>query len=188
MKHINGALAVALMVVTFIIGLAGGYYVSPQYQQTMYQKEEMGLGKADKSVDLRYINQMISHHRAAILLADQVATKSHKEEVRSLAKEIQQNEPKLIAELYQWKKDWYKDSKAVKDSEVVQLGEVDDTFDLRFLNALIAHHEAGILMTQEIRTKTSRAQVVDNADAVEAFLSNSLETLKGWRINWYNTK
>lgn len=54
------------------------------------------------------------------------------------------------------------------------------------MNALIAHHEAGILMTEEIRTKSSRAEVLNNADAVENFLKTTLVTLKGWRKAWYN--
>jgi uncharacterized protein (DUF305 family) len=60
------------------------------------------------------------------------------------------------------------------------------TFDLRFLNALIAHHENGIVMTQEVRAKSSRAEVLDNADAVEAFLKKTGVMLREWRKAWYN--
>ena len=66
--------------------------------------------------------------------------------------------------------------------------QVDETFDLRFLNALIAHHEAGIVMTQDVRRKSSRGEVLDNADAVEAFLTGSASVLREWRANWYSVK
>lgn len=69
---------------------------------------------------------------------------------------------------------------------MAQLGTADATIDLRFLNALIAHHEAGILMTQEVRTKTSRSEILSNADAVEAFLKSSLESLKQKRVEWFS--
>jgi uncharacterized protein (DUF305 family) len=57
---------------------------------------------------------------------------------------------------------------------------------LRFLNAIIAHHEAGIEMTKETRQKSTRGEILDNANAVEAFLSNGIQTLKGLRTTWYN--
>ena len=85
-------------------------------------------------------------------------------------------------------KEWYNDTKIVRDPVVANLGPAGETFDLRFLNAIIAHHEAGIEMTKETRLKSSRAEILNNADAVEAFLSGGLQTLKGLRSSWYNVQ
>lgn len=186
MKKIDLSLALSLIAVAFLIGSLSGYFISPTYQQNMFQNEDMGLGNPDRFVDLRYINAMISHHRAAMLLASQAKNVSHREEIRTLASAILMDEPKLIAELYAMKKSWYNDGRRVQDPEVVNLGSVNETFDLRFLNALIAHHEEGIEMTQEIKLKSSRAEIIDNADSVENFLKNSLVTLKDWRQQWFN--
>jgi hypothetical protein len=41
-------------------------------------------------------------------------------------------------------------------------------------------------MTKEIRLKSSRNAVLDNADAVEAFLGGGLVMLRNWRGEWYN--
>lgn len=188
MKQISLPLSISLIIISLIIGITIGYYISPQYQQTMYSKEEMGFGQADRFIDLRYINQMAAHHRDAMLLGEQIANKTQRQEIKDLAAAIQEGEPKLINELYSWKKDWYRDNRKVKDPVVAQLGEADDKTDLRFLNALIAHHEAGITMTQEIRTKSSRKEILDNADAVELFLSQGVTMLKGWRTQWYGIK
>ena len=188
MKKISMALAISLMIVSAVIGLAGGYYISPAYKQTMYAKDEMGLGQADAFVDQRYLNLMARHHRGAILLADQIAGNSERQEIKDLAADIQAGEPKLIEELYRWKKDWYQDDREVTDPKVPNLGPSDEKIDLRFLNALIAHHQNGIEMTQEIRTKSSRKEILDNADAVENFLSGSLVTLINWREKWFNIK
>lgn len=180
------ALVVSIAIVSLVVGLLGGYFISPSYQQTMYDKEEMGFGTADRFVDLRYINQMAAHHRGAMLLAEQIKTKTARPELTELADAILVGEPKLIDELYGWKREWYKDSRQVKDPVVANLGPSDAKVDLRFLNALIAHHEAGIVMTKEIRTKSSRAEILDNADAVENFLKGSIVTLKGMRKEWFN--
>lgn len=186
MKSISLTLTLSLTIVAFILGLMGGYYITPTYQQNMYVKEEMDLGAADRFVDLRYLNAMATHHQGAIELARQVSGKSSRSEINNLAADILKNEPKLIAQLQQWKTKWYKNDKPAPQPTVANLGTPDNKIDLRFLNALIAHHEEGIRMTREIRTKSSRAEVLNDADAVENFLSGSLVTLKNLRQSWYN--
>lgn len=182
---VSGALTASLVIIALVIGCMAGYYLAPAYREEMTTQEQMTLGPADRSVDLRYLNQMAVHHRGAILLANQVAETSQRPEIVSLAKAIQTDEPILIVELYQWKKEWYNDTSTVKDPEVANLGPADEKQDLRFLNALIAHHSAGIEMTREIRTLSSRAPVLDNADTVEAFLASSRDQLEAWRLAWY---
>lgn len=175
-----------LLVVGVIFGIAFGYYITPEYKASMYDKSNMSLGQADRTFDLRYINAMIAHHRGAMLLAEQLAKNTSRPEMKTLAQNILADEPNAIAELYSWKKDWYGDVKTVRDPIVANLGPADETFDLRFLNAIIAHHEEGIVMTRETRQKSSRAEILNNADAVEAFLANGITTLKDLRSSWYN--
>ena len=185
MQKISTYLSVSLIVIGFIIGVGVGYSFTPQYSLSMYDKNSMDLGRADKWVDLRYINAMIAHHRGAMLVAKQ-AEQSTRPEVQALAKEIQANEPKAIDELYAWKKAWYSDTKQVADPIVPNLGTYNDTFDLRFLNAIIAHHENGLMMTDDIKNKSSRNEILDNANAVDKFLTDTGAVLKEWRKNWYN--
>lgn len=173
------------MIVAGILGVVVGYALTPEYQSSMYDKGDMDLGPANQTFDLRYINAMISHHRGAMLLATELAAKSDRPEMKALAAEILANEPKAIAELYAWKEDWYKDTRIVRDPIVANLGPSGASFDLRFLNAMIAHHEAGILMTMETKTKSSRGDVLDNAAAVEIFLKDGVTALSELRSTWY---
>lgn len=188
MKTISIYLTLSLMIIGFIGGSLFGFFITPTYQKDMYEKEEMGLGKADKYVDLRYLNKMATHHLGAMELARQISGKTDNKDIEALSKEILANEPKLIEELRGWKVQWYKDSGKFKDPVVPQFGEKDDKINLRFLNALIAHHEEGIEMAQEIKTKSSRNEVLDNADAVEKFLTDSLVMLENWREKLYKIK
>ncbi len=184
MKKISIYLTVSLAIISGVVGYIIGYSSTYEYRSSMYNKSAMDLGAADKWLDLRYANAMISHHRSAMILAEQ-AKESNREDVKNLAKMILGSEPIAIEELYSWKKEWYGDTKTVKDPVGIKLGNVDDKFDLRFLNALITHHENGIVMTQEARTKSSRVEVLNNADAVEEFLKGGIIMFKDWRKNWY---
>jgi len=175
------------MIIVFIIGIGIGYIIAPEYSMAGYEAKQMvDLGKADKYVDLRYINAMIAHHRGAMILAQQAKDKTARPEIKKLAEDILIDEQVAISELYQWKKEWYRDSRKVSDEAVPNLGEYNENFDLRFLNALIAHHSEGIIMAQEIRLKSNRAEVLDNADAVIDFLTEGLSTLNKWRSDWYS--
>lgn len=185
MQKISLAFAISLMIVSAVAGIGVGYWLTPQYSLSMYDKNVMDLGQPDKWVDQRYIDAMIAHHRGAMLLAEK-ARKSERPEIRDLASAILKDEPKNIDELYRWKKTWYGDSRSVRDPLVAQLGPVDRSFDLRFLNSLIAHHRNGILMTREIRLKSGRPEILDNADAVEQFLTGGIAMLRSWRTKWYN--
>jgi uncharacterized protein (DUF305 family) len=186
MKKISIYLALSLMIVTGIIGIGIGYALTPEYKLSMYEKNNMDLGPADRSYDLRYINQMIAHHRGAMLLAEQLQKNSTRPEMKALAAEILKNEPVAIEELYTWKKNWYSDKRIVRDPVVANLGLADDTFDLRFLNTIIAHHEAGLTMTRDAMVKSSRTEILNNANAVDIFLKNGIDTLKNLRSSWYN--
>jgi uncharacterized protein (DUF305 family) len=185
MQKISASLAVSLIIVSTIIGIVIGYSLTPSYTLSMYDKSGMDLGRADRGLDLRYINAMIAHHRGAILLAEQAKDMSQRQEIKNLTADILKNEPTEIQELYDWKKAWYGDTKTVRDPIVSKLWMYDEKYDLRFLNALIAHHEDGLLMTRDIRTKSSRMEILNNADAVDTFFITTLEVFKWWRKEWY---
>lgn len=186
MKTISLPLSISFIVIALVTGIAIGYIATPEYRQNMYASARMDLGPADRWIDERYITAMIAHHRGAILVAEQASKNATRSEIKNLAAEILANEPKLIAELYSWKKDWYGNERKVKDPIVPNLGVSDNTFDLRFLNAVISHHEAGIMMTKEVRLKSTRSEILNNADAVEQFLVGGITMLKGWRASWYS--
>lgn len=186
MPKISLTLAVSFIIISGIVGTGMGYFMTPEYKLSMYEKTTMDLGKPDRWLDLRYVNAMIAHHRGAMLLAEQTASKTQRQEMKDLSAKILTDEPVAIAELYAWKKNWYGDTKQVRDPAVPNLGSYDEKFDLRFLNALVAHHESGLAMTTDVKTKSSRTEVLNNADAVDTFLTTTLKLFKDWRLAWYN--
>jgi len=179
-------LTLGLVVGVLLIGVGIGYSLTSEYKISAYESNAMNLGFPDRTFDLRYVNAMISHHRGAMLLAEQLKSNSARPEMKALAEDILTSEPSAIEELYSWKRAWYGDTKTVRDPIVANLGSSGEKFDLRFLNAMITHHEVGVMMARETQTKSSRVEVIDNAFAVDAFLSGGIETLSGLRKDWYS--
>jgi len=177
----------SIVIISFILGLGTGFAISPEYANKMNdQKTAMvELGRADRYVDQRYIDGMVAHHLNAIYMSKQAEILSQRPEIIQLSKDIITSDEKSINELYQWKKSWFGNTRQITIYEKINLGSYDEKFDLRFINALIAHHDDAIKNAQEIRTKSKRNEILNLADAVIQSLSASKATLLGWRSSWY---
>jgi uncharacterized protein (DUF305 family) len=175
------------MVVIFMIGVGVGFYFTPEYAQMNSDKRSSmtELGMADNYFDLRYINNMISHHLAAIDMAKQAQEKSSRPEIKELAQIIITTDERGIEQLYDYKKSWYGDTNKVTRFDKIELGNSDELFDLRFLNALTSHHEMAIESAKDVQAKSTRTEVLNLANDVITNLSANLKQFSTWRKAWY---
>lgn len=183
----NQSQPIAYIVIALLVGIGIGFSVTPEYAQMKTEKQNamMDIGKADKYVDLRFIDGMISHHLAAIYLANQAKEQSKRPEVLALSNNIISVDTEGIAKLYEQKKSWFGNTKQITQFSKVQLGSADTQFDLRFINALVAHHEEAIVVAREMQTKSTRSEVLNVAGDVITGLSDGINTLETWRGQWY---
>ena len=175
------------VVIALFLGIGIGFSVTPEYAQMKAEKQSpmMNIGKADKYVDLRFIDGMIAHHLAAIYLANQAKEQSKRPEVLALANTIIAVDTEGIVKLYAQKKSWFGNTKQITQYAKVQLGDADDQFDLRFINALVAHHEEAISVAREMQKKSTRTDVLNLAGSVITGLTEGIKTLEAWRGAWY---
>lgn len=173
--------------VLFMIGMGVGFAFTPEYAQMRLEKQipMSELGDADAFLDLRYVNAMIAHHMSAIYMAEQALKQSQRPEIIELAQVIIETDQRGIDQLYENKRAWYGDTKKVQVYEKKQLGTADELFDLRFINALLVHHQMAIESAREVSQKSTRNEVLTLADEVETNLSASILQLKNWRVRWY---
>lgn len=177
----------AWIVIALCVGIGIGYFLTPEYANSMAERTSgmVELGKADRTVDLRFIDGMIAHHLSAMYLSKQAIEQSRRQEIRALAQTVIAVDEQGISQLYQWKKSWYGNTRQITQYTKIQLGSYDETFDLRFLNAMIAHHDEAIAVAGEIRTKSVRTEVLSLADGVITALGEDGTTLRLWRAQWY---
>ena len=84
MKKISLYLSMGFITTGLLLGIVIGYYLTPEYKISMYSKNNMSLGQADRTFDLRYINAMIAHHNGAVLLAEQLGKNTTRPEMKNL--------------------------------------------------------------------------------------------------------
>lgn len=172
----------------------------------MNHSMEMDLGPADSDYDLRFLDAMILHHQGAIVMAKEVQQKSKRPELKQLAEEIIQAQEKEIAQMQEWRKVWYADapstpmawhsqmnhmmamsSEQMKAMQMdVDLGEGDREFDLRFLNAMIPHHEGALTMAEDVLSKSQRPELKQLAENILTSQQEEIDRMKQWRQAWYN--
>ncbi|MGI0492941.1 DUF305 domain-containing protein [Alkalinema pantanalense CENA528] len=166
----------------------------------------MDLGPADAEFDLRFIDAMIPHHQGAVDMAQAVLAKSQRPELKKLAQGIIAAQNPEIQQMQRWRADWYpkapkapiawhgemKHSMPMSQEQIhgmkmtMDLGKADPQFDLRFLNAMIVHHEAAVTMAQEVLEKSKRPEMQKLAKAIVSGQTNEIELMQQWRKRWYS--
>jgi uncharacterized protein (DUF305 family) len=165
----------------------------------------MDLGPADASLDLRFIDGMTPHHQGALVMAKEVLQKSQRPELRKFANQILADQQKEISQMQKWRKAWY--PKAGKElmgwhaegnhmmpmteAQIssmrmdLPLGKADKQFDLRFLNAMIPHHEGAVQMAKELQQKSKRPEMIELAKNIITSQQAEIDKMKQWRKAWY---
>ncbi len=166
----------------------------------------MDLGPADADFDLRFIDAMTPHHQGAVEMAVEAKQKSKRPKIQELADNIIKSQNKEVAQMKQWRQAWY--PKASQEpiaysSQMghsmpmsqdqrsgmmmsMDLGAADTNFDLRFLNAMIPHHEGALTMAQDALNKSKRPEIQKLAKDILISQKAEISQMKQWRKAWYN--
>jgi uncharacterized protein (DUF305 family) len=164
----------------------------------------MDLGPADAALDMRFIDAMIPHHEGAVVMAKEALQKSKRPEIQKLAKNIIQAQDKEIKQMKQWRKAWYPKesdmpmawsadmghmmamSSSQKQGMMMSqdLGMADAGFDLRFIEAMIPHHEGAVTMAKEVLGKSKRPEVKKLAQDIIASQQVEIQQMQDWKKAW----
>jgi uncharacterized protein (DUF305 family) len=148
---------------------------------------------------------MILHHEGAVSMAAEALQKSRRREIRQLAKDIMAAQSQEIKQMQGWRLSWY--PQAPRDPVMgheemghqmamtpemaaamrmdTNLGSADPEFDLRFLQAMIQHHEGALVMAREALEKSKRLEIRQLATAIVTTQQAEIEQMRAWQKRWY---
>lgn len=178
---------------------------SPQGHMGMDHSMAMDLGPADADYDLRFIDGMILHHQGAVVMAEEALEKSTRPELRQLATEIIAAQKQEIAQMQGWRTSWYANAPSTPmgysasmghmmamgqeqmNSMMMSgdLGAADAQFDLRFIDAMIPHHEGALVMAKDALEKSARPEIKQLAQAILSSQAGEISQMQQWRKDWY---
>jgi uncharacterized protein (DUF305 family) len=161
-------------------------------------------GPADANVDLRFIDAMTPHHEGAVVMAKEALQKSKRPEILKLAQGIIKAQNQEVAQMKQWRKSWYakaSDTPMAWSADMghmmtmsasqrqgmmmsQSLGAADAGFDLRFIDAMIPHHEGAVTMAKEILDKSKRPEIKKLAQDIIASQQVEIKQMQGWKKAW----
>ena len=165
----------------------------------------MDLGPADANYDLRFIDGMSVHHQGAVNMAQDVLKQSKRPEMKKIANEMIVAQKREINQMKEWRKTWYPKADntpmayhaamghmmAMTPEQTqsmmmtMDLGAADDQFDLRFINAMIPHHEGALVMAQDALKKSKRPEMKKLSEEILTSQKKEIEQMKEWRKTWY---
>ncbi len=165
----------------------------------------MDLGPADAHYDLRFIDAMTSHHEGAVVMAKDAIQKAKHPELKALAESILKAQPREITQMKEWRKAWYpmvsnapiawhaemnhEMAMSVEQMMAMQmsmdLGAADDGYDVRFLDAMIPHHEGAVIMAKALAKNSTRPEMQALAQSIIQSQQAEIDQMKQWRSDWF---
>ena len=165
----------------------------------------MDLGPADANYDLRFIDGMRLHHQGAIAMAKEAQQKSTRPEIKKLADDIIISQSREENELMKkWRTAWYPKAEdklmayntqmnhmMEMSSQQMQammmsqdLGKADAQFDLRFMNAMIPHHEGALIMAEDDLKKSKRPEIKNISQDILTSQQKEINPMKQVKQDW----
>ncbi len=166
----------------------------------------MDLGPKDAEFDLRFLDGMILHHQGAIAMAEAVLQNSQRSEMKQLAEAVTVAQQGEIDQMQQWRQAWYPEAGTelvMYDAQMGHtmamtpemqttmmmdgnLGTADAEFDLRFINAMIPHHEGALAMAEQVLEKSDRPELRQVAQKILDTQQAEINQMQQWRQTWYD--
>ena len=199
------ALIVALVLLVLVAGglslftpLLGQARFGPMRGFEMSPMGPMGLGMmrqvhamSDVESEYDYMVRMVPHHQEAVDSARVLLERTGRTEMQEFAREIIATQSREIEQMRSWLAAWYPD----RDRDVEYQDMMrdysrlsGDRLDLAFLQDMIPHHMAAVMMSQQLlsQVETEHAEIEGLAASIRATQTTEIRQMSLWMNEWFN--
>ena len=162
--------------------------------------------------DQQFIDMMVPHHLSAVEMAKIAVDRGEHPELKALAANIVAAQESEIAQMREWRKDWFGSAQTppidampllpgmqMEDHSMGEMemgGTMDMTtdietlrnaqpFDKAFLEAMIPHHESAITAAQLAQRSATKAEIKELAAAIVGAQQAEIARMRAWLDAWY---
>jgi uncharacterized protein (DUF305 family) len=149
-------------------------------------------------MDAMFIAAMIPHHEDAIAMADLALTRAEHPELKQLAERIKATQTAENAQMRAWYRQWFGGEVPTSSDAFGMMGgmmgarttdlealRAADSFDKAFLEAMIPHHQMGVMMSRMAGSATSRPEMRAFTQAIIDGQSREIEQMEEWYGEWF---
>ncbi|MEV4111521.1 DUF305 domain-containing protein [Nonomuraea sp. NPDC049695] len=151
------------------------------WMRHMYVSDEAG-----------YLRQMVAHHEEAVAAARQLQ-RSNRPQMRALGASIVTTQNAEIATMKEWLANWYPGHPAARDYQPMMRdlsGLSGDALDEAFLQDMIPHHMAAIMMSQQLLA-SGRAEHPEVAELAAKIRDNQhaeMFRMRRYLADWFGER
>jgi uncharacterized protein (DUF305 family) len=175
-----------LMCSLFLIALNTPASPSPYQDGWTDNVQTMGA----RPYDLKFIDEMTSHHAGGIKMAQLALSKSQHPEIKTMAQKMIDDQGKDIAEMAAWRSTWFGKSTDIESRSVgmnlTALENASSTdFDLMFLDSMIMHHPSAIYLGEEAQGNAQHTELKTLANEISKKQKSELKMMRKMRDTWF---
>lgn len=149
--------------------------------------------------DRLFIANMVGHHQGAVGMAKLALTNAKHQELKDLANDIISAQTNEINDMKSWQSQWgypASSGEAMMDHSSMGMmtdmanmaeslkGLTGDTFDKKFMELMIEHHQSAIDMAISGETNAFHTEVKNLSKGIVRAQSKEITQMKQWQINW----
>ena len=136
-----------------------------------------------------YLVEMVAHHEEAIAAARELS-RSDRPEMRALGRSIVAGQSAQVEQMRAWLARWYPDRPTTTDYRPMMRdldGLSGDRLDRAFLEDMIGHHMAAVMMSQQLlaRGLADHPQVAALARSISRSQHAEIVTMREWLWEWF---
>jgi uncharacterized protein (DUF305 family) len=168
--------------------MSGGDMMGSQMMDSFDEEE--------KPFDLQFIDKMIPHHQSALMSSEHMISNSKRPELRQLYENIQKSQSEQIAQMQEWRKEWYPDAEQPsgmmgeeQTGSITGNGMMDgsmqgmmggNALDTMFLKMMIPHHQMAVDMSDEALSKAEHPELRELAQEIRDEQSSEIMLMQGY--------
>jgi uncharacterized protein (DUF305 family) len=152
---------------------------------------QMGMfsGMAAVESEFDYLAQMIPHHEEAIASAELLLEGADRPEMEAFARAIIDTQSAEVAKMQAWLADEYPGRDVSVDYEPMMrdlTGLSGDELHQAFLEDMIGHHMAAVMMSQQLLAGdlAEQPEVVPFAEQIRDGQHAEIIQMRGWLVDW----
>ena len=145
---------------------------------------------ADVESEYQYMVRMVPHHQEAVENARLLLERTRRSEMQAFAERIIETQTREIEQMQTWLDEWYPERRSTYDYTPMMgdySGMSGDELDLAFLQDMIPHHMAAVMMSQRLlsRVTVEHRQLARLADTIRDTQSREIRRMSLWLDRWF---
>ena len=147
------------------------------------------MGGSIAQDEFSYLTHMVTHHQEAVDAAGHLA-RSRRTQMRAFGRNIVDTQSAQINQMKAWLATWYPGRSTAVDDEPMMRdlsGLSGDQLDRTFLEDMMGHHMAAVMMSQQLlaRGSAEHRQLATLARTIRAEQHAEIFQMQRWLAAWY---